>query len=125
MLIDTDVFVWYLRGNNRAAKRMSGIDQILLSAITYMELVQGMRNQQELLALRKTIKDYAWQILPIDEQTTYRAMIYVEDHFLRHSLRMADALIAATAVQHGLGVLTANDKHYKVIDQLVIEIFRP
>ncbi len=52
-------------------------------------------------------------------------MIYLEEHFLRHSLRMADALIAATAVQHGLGVLTANDKHYRVITELVIEKFRP
>ena len=90
-----------------------------------MELVHGMRNKQELLALRRTVKDYGWKVLPLDEDISHRAMIYLEEHFLSHSLRMADALIAATAIQHGLGMLTTNDKHYRVITELVIEKFRP
>ena len=125
MLIDTDVWIWYLRGSRKAARRIEKSEPVLLSAVTYMELVQGMRNKKELLALRKTIKDYGWKILPLDGDISHRAMIYLEEHFLSHSLRMADALIAATAVQHGLGVLTANDKHYRVITELVIDRFRP
>lgn len=125
MLIDTDVLIWYLRGNKKAAKRIEKSKPVHLSAITYMELVQGMRNKEELLALRRTVKDYGWKILPLDEDISHRAMIYLEEHFLSHSLRMADALIAATAVQHGLSVVTANDKHYRVITELVIDRFRP
>ncbi len=45
--------------------------------------------------------------------------------FLRNALRLADALIAATAVHHGLTLLTANNKHYQMIKELEIEIFRP
>jgi len=38
---------------------------------------------------------------------------------------VSDALIAATALEHGLAVLTANTKHFKPIDGLRIEAFAP
>jgi predicted nucleic acid-binding protein len=124
MLIDTDVLIWYLRGNKKAARQIEKHTPIQLSAVTYMELVQGMRNKQELQALRRTVKEYRWKVIPLNEDITHRAMIYIEDHFLGHSLRMADALIAATAVEYGLEVLTANDKHYRAVNELTIKIFR-
>jgi len=52
-------------------------------------------------------------------------MFLVERHFLSDSLRLADALIASTALANGMPVLTANDKQYKAVSQLDIEIFRP
>lgn len=124
MLIDTDVLIWYLRGNKKAARQIEKHTPIQLSAVTYMELVPGMRNKQELQALRRTVKEYRWKVIPLNEDITHRAMIYIEDHFLGHSLRMADALIAATAVEYGLEVLTANDKHYRAVNELTIKIFR-
>jgi predicted nucleic acid-binding protein len=36
---------------------------------------------------------------------------------------MGDALIAATALEHGLPVLTANTKHFSAVDDLQIEAF--
>ena len=44
---------------------------------------------------------------------------------LSHRLELADALIAATALVNGLPILTANDKHYKMIKELEIKKFRP
>jgi predicted nucleic acid-binding protein len=38
---------------------------------------------------------------------------------------MGDALIAATALDHGLPVLTANVKHFGAVDELKIEAFVP
>ena len=46
-------------------------------------------------------------------------------HFLSHSLQLADALIGATAMVHRLPLLTADDRHYRVIRELNIESFRP
>ncbi|MEN9848223.1 MAG: hypothetical protein RL368_963, partial [Pseudomonadota bacterium] len=37
----------------------------------------------------------------------------------------ADALIAATAVHYELILLSANDKHYSVLSDLKLEVFRP
>lgn len=36
-----------------------------------------------------------------------------------------DALIAATVLERGLDLLTANDRHYGHLEELGIEVFRP
>lgn len=125
MLIDTDVLIWYMRGNPRAATALERLPDAAVSVITYMELVQGMRNKRELKALRETLLAWRTQILPIDERVSHKAMHYVEQHFHSHALRLADALIGATAVIHGLKLLTGNSKHYAVIKDLALERFRP
>ena len=38
---------------------------------------------------------------------------------------MGDALIAATALDHGLPVLTANVKHFGAVEGLKVEAFNP
>jgi predicted nucleic acid-binding protein len=38
---------------------------------------------------------------------------------------MADALIAATALEHGLPVLTGNVKHFAAVPGVLIEGFAP
>jgi predicted nucleic acid-binding protein len=90
-----------------------------------MELVQGMRNKLELQALRTTIRSWGTRILPISESVSDRAVLYVEEHFLSSALRLADALIAATAVEYGLTLATGNTKHYRIVKELVTERFRP
>jgi predicted nucleic acid-binding protein len=36
-----------------------------------------------------------------------------------------DAHIAATAIEDGVPLLTANERHYRVLPDLALEIFRP
>jgi predicted nucleic acid-binding protein len=125
MLVDTDVLIWFMRGDHRAATAISELPQPALSVVTYVELVQGMRNKLELNALRVTLTELGAKVLPISEIISTKAMFYVEQHFLSHSLRLADALIAATAVSSGLPLLTANTKHYAPIKELALRRFRP
>lgn len=40
-------------------------------------------------------------------------------------VQLGDALIAATALEHGLTVLTANAKHFSPINGLRVEVFIP
>jgi predicted nucleic acid-binding protein len=42
---------------------------------------------------------------------------------LSHGLQLGDALIAATALEHNLPVLTANIKHFSPISGLSVEAF--
>ena len=125
MLIDTDVIIWYMRGNANALKTIEKYKGFTISVVTYMELVQGMRNKKELNSLRKALHIWNAQILYISEEISVKAMFYVEQHFLSHSMQLADALIGATAIAYGNPVLTGNDKHYKVLKDLEVKRFRP
>ncbi len=125
MLVDTDVLIWYLRGNERAFDAIESLNGFCMSVVTYMELVQGMRNKRELNALRQAIRAWDCKLLYITEEISARAMFAVEQHFLSHALQLADALIGATAIVHGLPILTANDKHYRILKDIRIKTFRP
>jgi hypothetical protein len=125
MVIDSDVLIWYMRGNEKAYQLIENSYNFFISVITYMELVQGMRNKQELIKLRKALNAWNAQILYVSEEISAKAMFYVEQHFLSHSMQLADALIGATAIAHGLTVLTGNDKHYKVMKDFHIKKFVP
>lgn len=125
MLIDTDVIIWYMRGNTNSLYALERDKGFSISVVTYMELVQGMRNKNELTALRKALKSWGAKIIYITEEISSKAMFYVEQHYLRHSMQFADALIGATAVSHGLPLLTGNDRHYKVIKEVELSKFKP
>ncbi|GBE13075.1 tRNA(fMet)-specific endonuclease VapC [bacterium BMS3Bbin14] len=125
MVVDTDVLIWYMQGNEKAFHLIENTDNFFISVVTYMELVQGMRNKKELNNFRQAL--YAWntKILYISEEISAKAMFAVEQHFLSHSMQLADALIGSTAIAYGLPLLTGNDKHYKVMKGIQIKRFRP
>ena len=125
MLIDTDVIIWYMRGNEKAKKLITSSIGFHISVVTYMELVQGMKNKTELLALRKAMRLWKTNIVYIDHEISSKAMFYVEQHYLSNALELADALIAATSVSTGLPLATGNYKHYKVFKELDLTRFRP
>ena len=125
VLIDTDVLIWYLRGNKKAYSVIDAQEGFEISAVTYMELVQGMRDKNELQKMRKALTELDITMLAINESITSRAMVIVEENYLSSSVELADALIAATAIDHGLDLLTGNAKHYKVIKNLSLINFRP
>ena len=125
MIIDTDVLIWYMKGNEKAYEIIENSNTFFISVVTYIELVQGMRNKKELNNLRKALYGWNAQILYISEEVSAKAMFYVEQHFLSHSIQLADALIGATAIAYGFPIFTANDKHYKVMKDVQIKKFRP
>ena len=55
MILDTDVLIWYMRGNEKARKIIDDAERFSISVMTYMELVQGMRNKEELKSLRRAL----------------------------------------------------------------------
>lgn len=124
MIIDTDVLVWYMKGNEKAYKAIENTKNFFISVVTYMELVQGMRNKNELNNLRRALHVWNSKILYISEEISVKAMFFVEQHYLSHSIHLADALIGATAIAYGQPVLTGNDKHYKKLKDMQIKKFR-
>ena len=90
MIIDTDVLIWYMKGNEKAYKVIENSKNFFISVVTYMELVQGMRNKNELNELPKALHVWnVWnsKILYISEEISVKAMFFVEQHFLSHSIQ--------------------------------------
>ncbi|MGB3622353.1 MAG: type II toxin-antitoxin system VapC family toxin [Ketobacter sp.] len=123
MLVDTDVMIWHLRGYPTAAQRLDQLEQLNISAVTYMELLQGMRNRAEMAALQKSLAMRQAEQLPLTPTITATAISLMEELSLSHGMQMGDALIAATALEHKLTVLTGNVKHFKAIGDLSVERF--
>jgi predicted nucleic acid-binding protein len=125
MLIDTDILIWYMRGNDKAYEAIETRPGFSISVVTYIELVQGMRNKGELNEFRKTMRRWNAKIIQINEEISVKAMFYIERYYLSHSLGLADALIGATAITNGLALLSGNDKHYRIIKECKVDKFRP
>jgi hypothetical protein len=125
MLLDTDFLIWCSRGNPKALIWLDGFEDIYVSAITHIELIQGTRNKQELAILNKTFKAWNAQVLQINEMISAQATQLVERYYHSHSLTLADALIGSTALWHRLPLVTANVKHFRVIEGLTIISFIP
>ena len=123
MLVDSDVLVWLTRGHPGAAMRLKQIGTWRISAITYMELAQGCRDKPELERVKKALGASSTTIAPVTESICERAVLLIDHHALGDGLRLADALIAATALEHGLPLLTANIKHFGPIKGLNVEWF--
>jgi predicted nucleic acid-binding protein len=122
-LVDSDVLIWNWRGQEAAATLLAA-EPFALSAVSYMELVQGMRNARELKKLQRDLQLWRVTLLPITEAISQYAIRLVEQHYLAHHLLLADALIAATALEHQLELVTSNTKHFRPIAELRLVPYR-
>ena len=125
LLIDSDVLVWLTRGHLGAAQRLQDISPWRISAVTYMELAQGCRDKIELARLKKGLAARNTEVLPLTPAISSRAVDLIDSLSLSHGLRLADALIASTAIEHELNLLSANAKHFGAVDGLRLEAFMP
>jgi predicted nucleic acid-binding protein len=125
MQFDTDVLIWFLRGNEKAAGVIDRADDRRISVITYMELLQGARNKEESRTIKKFLADYSFLMVPLTQNIGHRASIYMEEYALQSDMGVSDVLIAATAVENRFALCTANNRHYRGIKDLELKIFRP
>jgi hypothetical protein len=125
MLFDTDVLIWALRGSVRAAKKIDGAAERYISAVNYMELMQGARSKREQTLIKQFLNALGFVVLPITEAVSHRATILIEEHALKSGIQLADALVFATACEHSLTLCSANQKHFRAIRALDAKVFRP
>lgn len=105
-LIDTDVLIDHLRG----AQRLAPDRRDFYSVVTRAELFAGRRADEE--GLRRMLGSLGE--LPVD-----RAVAELGGRVRREAgLALPDALIAATALTHGLALLTRNRHHFERVARL-------
>lgn len=117
MLIDTCLFIEHFRGNTVVSTFLSQqAGSMHVSAITDMELAQGVRNKQELQTYYKLLKALKIELIEINEPISILAREWVRQYGLSHNLHLADALIAATARHHQLTLYTDNIRDFQFLD---------
>ena len=104
---------------------LQAINPWRISVVTYIELAQGCRDKAELARLKKGLAGRQTEILPITPAISQRASALIDELALSYGLRLADALIGATAIEHRATLLTANVRHFSSSEGLLIEAFLP
>jgi toxin FitB len=112
LLVDTDVFVDHLRG---AHQLQVGRHRLSYSVLTRAELFAG-----------TTASDLVSQVLqPFRELAVDREVAERAGRIRRESgLRLPDALVAATAIVHDLGLVTRNRQDFERVRGLRLRALR-
>lgn len=117
-LIDTNIFIDSFRGKKRAQEFLDHTATVFCSVITVAELIQGSRNNKEKTVIEQSLQ--AVQIVPITTQTSKKMLELMSKYSLSHGLTIPDALIAASAIEENLALITANTKHFSFIKNLKV-----
>ena len=106
ILVDTDVFIDHLRGARQLAP---GRHRLHYSVITRAELFAGNTASNLVSTLLAPFRE-----IPVDRTVAERA-----GRIRRESgIRLPDALIAATAIEHTLGLATRNRSDFEPVRSL-------
>jgi|SRR5215475_12482229 predicted nucleic acid-binding protein len=127
VIFDTDVLIAYLRGYEKSRRFIEAVthERRALSSLTFMELLQGCRNQEEAREVKAFVAENISFVIHPDEPISRRAISLLEQHTFSHGLRVVDAIIAASALETASSLATANLKHYRVIAPLNLIQFKP
>lgn len=111
---DSNAIIDLLNGHPEALKWFGTLDEVFVSRMTWMEVMCGIKGEDDERKAREFWN--GCQILPITAEIAERAV------FLRKTLRLKipDAVIWATALQHGAMLVTRNTKDFRAGDATVV-----
>lgn len=123
VICDTDVMIdFWDTGSKRhhstckILEEKIGVDNIVISAITKMELLMGGVNKLEEAKIKKYLLRFNTALM--NNEITLEAIAIFEYYRLSHGLAIADCLVAATAKVMELELFTYNVRDYRFISKL-------
>jgi len=120
-LIGSDVLIDISQGIKAAREYVDALtEEWGISQVSALELIVGARDQRELATIDAFLSAYA--IIPIRESTGKRAYELLKLYAKSHGLHVFDSLVAATAMEEGLTLVTRNQRHFGVIKGLPLAI---
>ena len=115
-LIDTEILIDVGRGAVEAIECVKRLEQqsgLAASAVTEMELIVGCRNKAELDNLELFLRSF--HIHKLTVPISDGAVGLLRQYRLSHGLLIADALIAATALEYDAPFITKNQRDFRFI----------
>ena len=121
-LLDTNILIQYFRKTTGFLELLASLardDMLYISVITRLEVIRGMQDREreetyhllnsiQTLEISAEIADMAGDLI----RTWRKQGVTLED---------MDALIAATAIRHGLALVTSNARHFPMSDLVVFQ----
>jgi predicted nucleic acid-binding protein len=129
VLLDTSAYSAFMRGHPIAKETLQQADSIVFNPIVLGELRAGFRRgrQQEKNGklLRQFLASPRVKVLQIDEGTSERYAVIINALWsIGKPIPTNDLWIAATAMQHGLIVVTT-DTHFRQVAQIIVQYIDP
>lgn len=93
--------------------------------MTYIGLAQGCRDKPDRARLNMGLAVRTAWIVPIRPAISEGAADLIDLLVLSHGMRLADALIGATAIEQQATLITAMVKHFSAVDGLSFEALEP
>ncbi len=129
LLVDTSAYSAFFRGDAQAKEAISTSEELYLNPVVIGELLSGFSRGHRRLKNEKELEEFLAaprvSILQIDEETSLRyAAILTGLWRVGTPIPTNDIWIAASAMQHGLEVLTA-DAHFSKVAQIVVKALEP
>ena len=120
-LVDTDVLIDVSRNNEAAISFLDQLDDFWsVSIITALELIVGARNKKEVSEIDELVASYS--ALPLTAEIGNSSYTLLRQFAKSHGLRVFDSLIAATAMEGNLTLVSRNKKHFEMISALKLTV---
>ncbi len=123
LLIDSDILIDHLRKEQSALdyirQKIDDGSPLFISVLSRIEILSGARKGED-----ETIRSLFDILIPVDVDLAIAdgAGEYLKKFRKSHAVSIGDAVIAATAKEMGMILVTRNIKHYPMKD---IEIVKP
>ncbi len=120
-LLDSGLVIRHLRGEAEAVQLLRELGRrarLGVSVVTHLEVYAGMHSHEEYQTRKLLTRFLAYEV---DRAIAERAGEFVRRYHDRGA-SIPDAIIAATAVRHGLTLVTLNPKHFPMSE---LTLFTP
>jgi predicted nucleic acid-binding protein len=120
-LLDSDVLIDISRNTAAAIDYVDALPATwVISQVSAMELLVGARDKREVAYLDAFLSSYP--IVPLSDSVGKRAYRLLMNFAKSHGLHVFDSLIAATALEQRLTLVTRNRRHFAMIDELILQV---
>jgi tRNA(fMet)-specific endonuclease VapC len=122
IFIDTTIFINHLRKHNKQKSilyHLTGASVLYTATMVEFELFAGATDKRKLHDVQQVLKTCA--VIPLTSAIAQRAgSIYRNLKRRNLIIEIRDIIIAATALEEGLPIMTTNEKHFHRIQGITL-----
>jgi len=127
LLVDTSAYSGFMRGHPEIKVAIQEADEIYVNSIVLGELgagfIKGRRRRRNEAELKRFLGSPRVKLVDVTEDTAERYAVILNSLWRAGTpIPTNDIWIAASAMEHGLEVLTTDD-HYQKVSQILVQYF--